>query len=209
MFLADIFLGFQHILGDIKADNDGIVLVTSSQNWAATYDYDGLTRAVVMAHDRMIRVEFLPSPAGKMKLGLSKRSSRDGAMSLRHPTLEEAIATTRAIHPQPVLTLQEKLSRLREPVKFNDRIISEGFPDGWFIQDRICQNQALLCRKSDFSFTGSVCVCTRPRAMSTDDWILTAQIIAQGFEQENTARMEAERKAREEDDKPTDWDAET
>lgn len=73
--------------------------------------------------------------------------------------------------------------------RFNDRIIKDGFPDGWFIQDRICQNQALLCRKSIFSVLGgSLCICARPRAMSTDDWILTAQIIAHGFERENELR---------------------
>lgn len=72
--------------------------------------------------------------------------------------------------------------------RFNDRIITEGFPDAWHIQDRICQDQALLLRKSDFSIFGSVCICTRPRAMSTDDWVLTAQIIAHGFEAENNKR---------------------
>ncbi|WP_037253249.1 hypothetical protein [Roseobacter sp. SK209-2-6] len=73
--------------------------------------------------------------------------------------------------------------------RFNDRIIREGFPDGWFIQDRICQNEALLCRKSDFSTGGLTCICTRPRAMDTDDWVLHAQIIAFGFEAENNRRI--------------------
>lgn len=75
--------------------------------------------------------------------------------------------------------------------RFDDRIIDEGFPQGWFIQDRICQNEALLCRRSDFSIFGSVCICTRPRAMHTDDWVATAQIIAIGFEAENDRRIEA------------------
>jgi len=74
--------------------------------------------------------------------------------------------------------------------RFNDRIISDGFPDGWYIQDRICQNQALLCRRSDMHIFGNLCICTRPREMSTDDWILTAQIIAHGFESENNKRSE-------------------
>jgi hypothetical protein len=77
--------------------------------------------------------------------------------------------------------------------KFNDKIITDGFPAGWFIQDRICQNEALLCRKSDFSpVSRSICICTRPRAMDTADWILTAQIIAFGFEAENNKRKGGE-----------------
>ncbi|WP_333826908.1 hypothetical protein [Pararhodobacter sp.] len=76
--------------------------------------------------------------------------------------------------------------------RFNDRIIKDGFPDGWFIQDRICQNEALLCRRSDFfSLSGNICICTRPRAIPTDAWILTAQIIAHGFDAENNRRREA------------------
>ena len=75
--------------------------------------------------------------------------------------------------------------------RFNDRIIKDGFPDGWFIQDRICQNSALLCRRSDFAFGGFMCICLRPRAMRTDDWVLTAQIIAYGFEAENDRRGDA------------------
>ncbi|CAM3717628.1 MULTISPECIES: hypothetical protein [Phaeobacter] len=74
--------------------------------------------------------------------------------------------------------------------RFNDRIIKDGFPDGWFIQDRICQNEALLCRRSDFSPGGITCICTRPRAMETDDWVLHAQIIAFGFEAENNRRIQ-------------------
>lgn len=81
--------------------------------------------------------------------------------------------------------------------RFNDRIIREGFPEGWYIQDRICENHALLCRESDFAIGGSVCICTRPRATKTDDWILTAQIIANGFDVENEKRLAAERTARE------------
>ena len=83
---------------------------------------------------------------------------------------------------------------LKRP-KYNDRIIKDGFPDGWYIQDRICQDQALLCRWSVFSsIGGSICICTRPRAMSTDDWILTAQIIAHGFDVENDKRNSMEGK---------------
>ena len=87
------------------------------------------------------------------------------------------------------MTFMPAINRSKKP-RYNDRIIKDGFPEGWYIQDRICQDQALLCRKSDFSPFGSLCICTRPRAMSTDDWIVTAQIIAIGFEHENDKRRD-------------------
>ncbi|MFV1626817.1 hypothetical protein VWY34_14370 [Phaeobacter sp. JH20_02] len=75
--------------------------------------------------------------------------------------------------------------------RFNDRIIKDGFPDGWHVQDRLDSNEALLIRKSDFAFGGSLCICTRPRAMPTDEWLTTAKIIAHGFDAENDKRAEA------------------
>jgi len=69
-----------------------------------------------------------------------------------------------------------------------DRIISDGFPDGWFIEDRPGAGEALLCRRSELAFGGVVCVCTRPRATPTEQWVLTAQIIAHGVEAENVRR---------------------
>lgn len=74
---------------------------------------------------------------------------------------------------------------------FNDRIIKDGFPEGWYVQDRLDSNEALLVRKSAFAFGGSLCICTRPRAMPTDEWLTTAQIIAHGFDAENNKRIEA------------------
>ncbi len=61
----------------------------------ATYDFDGLTRAVVMAHDRCIRFEVGPSGPGMVRLMVHKRHSRDGNMYERHPTLEEHVAEIR------------------------------------------------------------------------------------------------------------------
>jgi hypothetical protein len=64
--------------------------------------------------------------------------------------------------------------------RFNDRIIDEGFPRYWYVQDRLDEGTALLCRSADF--TGSRCVCVRPRALSTDEWLATARKLAHGFE---------------------------
>ena len=98
--LADLFRGFHHITGKLHEFSSGIALNTTNSNMFATYDFDGLTRAVVMAHDRMIRFEIAPSGPGMLKLVLFKRHKREGdLMRERHPTLEDAAALIRKVHP--------------------------------------------------------------------------------------------------------------
>lgn len=94
-FLADIFLGFHHIHGKLHEWGDGIKLNTSQTGSFATFDFDGLTRAVVMAHDRMIRFCIEPSGPGMLGLVCHKRHKREGRMSERHPTIEQAIEIIR------------------------------------------------------------------------------------------------------------------
>jgi hypothetical protein len=58
----------------------------------------------------------------------------------------------------------------------SDRVIREGFPEGWFVQDRIKSGEALLCCPH-ITF-GSTCICLRPGAITTDEWLPTARRIA-------------------------------
>jgi hypothetical protein len=58
----------------------------------------------------------------------------------------------------------------------SDRVIREGFPEGWFVQDRIKSGEALLCGPH-ITF-GSTCICLRPGAITTDEWLPTARRIA-------------------------------
>lgn len=92
--LADIFLGFHHITGKLHNYGRGIALNTRSGSFA-TFDFADLTRAVIMAHDRMIRFAIEPSGPGMLKLVLHKRHKREGRMYERHPTIEQAIADLR------------------------------------------------------------------------------------------------------------------
>lgn len=62
--------------------------------------------------------------------------------------------------------------------KLNDRIIEDGFPDGWFVQDRLDENTALLIHKTPGMWPGSACICLRPKAMRTEEWLPTARTIA-------------------------------
>ncbi len=89
--LADLFFGFHHIHGKLHPWGAGIRLNTWYTNTMASFDFDGLTRAVLMAHDRMIRFEIVPSGPGMLGLVLHKRHNREGNMCERHPTIEEAI----------------------------------------------------------------------------------------------------------------------
>lgn len=64
--------------------------------------------------------------------------------------------------------------------RFNDRYIREGFPPGWHVQDRLDDNTALLCRDDGafLGFPANRCICVRPQAISTDEWLPTARQIA-------------------------------
>lgn len=93
--LADLYRGFHHITGKLHDSGKGIRLNTTQVGAFATFDFDILTRAVIMAHDRMIRFEICPSGPGMLGLEFHKRHTREGRMYERHPTIEEAIAKFR------------------------------------------------------------------------------------------------------------------
>ncbi len=93
--LADIFFGFHHISGKLHEWGTGIKLNCRNTNCLATFDFSNLTRAVIMAHDRMVRLEVCPSGPGMIGLVLHKRHKRIGRMNERHPTIEDAIKSVR------------------------------------------------------------------------------------------------------------------
>lgn len=98
LFLADLRGGFHHMRDTIKKAGDGIEY-NHPHGSLATYDFDELTRAVFMAHDRCIRFEVAPSGPGLVRLYLHKRKKRDGAMYERHPTIEAALSEWRKRNP--------------------------------------------------------------------------------------------------------------
>jgi hypothetical protein len=91
---ADVVGGFHHVTGEFKAFGEGIAVSDTHGRWA-TFDYDRLTRLVVLAHDRMIRVDLVPSGPGRVGFTFWKRHTREGSMFERHPTMEQAIAMHR------------------------------------------------------------------------------------------------------------------
>jgi hypothetical protein len=62
----------------------------------STYDYDSLTRLVIAAHDACIRVTVSSSGPNMVKITLWPRDGREGSISDRHATIEQAIETMRA-----------------------------------------------------------------------------------------------------------------
>lgn len=90
--LCDLCKGAHHIGGTPKPSGPtGILINIQYGFYAATYDFSGLTEAVIMAHDRCIRFAIEPSGPGMLKLLFHKRHTRVGDIAERHPTIKEAI----------------------------------------------------------------------------------------------------------------------
>lgn len=69
---------------------------TSVYGGLSTCDLDDMTRLVIAAHDNCVRVEVTSSGPRMVKLLLHNRK-RDGTISERHPTIEEAIKDVRGL----------------------------------------------------------------------------------------------------------------
>lgn len=97
-FFADLYGGEHHIPGyrdGVKPFGEGWSV--NSAGDLSTFDFNTLTRLVLMAHDRCIRASVLPGGPGKIKIAIWQRQ-RTGSYSQRHPTLEEALTAWRANH---------------------------------------------------------------------------------------------------------------
>ena len=94
LLLERFFGGFHHMnVSKVKEYGRGIGYGHHSSHFsAATYDYDGLTRLVLLAHQRCIRIGFDPSGPGMLKLCLFKRKTNGTSMNERHPSLDDLIA---------------------------------------------------------------------------------------------------------------------
>lgn len=92
--LCTVFHGEHHLPSRIYAYGGGIKC-TAGHHRLSTFDFDYLTRLVVLAHDACVRVEIVGGGPGAVGLVLHKRQSRIGSMFDRHPTIEEAIRNVR------------------------------------------------------------------------------------------------------------------
>lgn len=56
----------------------------------STYDFDILTRLVLLAHDRCVRVSLTPCGPRHIRIGISPRARTDSTHT-NHPTIAQAI----------------------------------------------------------------------------------------------------------------------
>ncbi|MEH6734076.1 MAG: hypothetical protein V7690_05470 [Shewanella sp.] len=99
-FLCDIHGGANHMFGKIQASGEhGLFINSKASHYMSTFDYSNLTKAVVIAHDRMIRFQIEPSGPRMLKFIAHKRHTREGDMSECHPAMEEAIRNIRKQYP--------------------------------------------------------------------------------------------------------------
>lgn len=90
-FFSEFYGGEHHIPG-YKVDQFGFgFCVIHDRGDLATFDFTQLTKLVFMAHDKCIRVSLEGTGKGKMRIAIWKRQGRDGGISERHPTIEQAI----------------------------------------------------------------------------------------------------------------------
>jgi len=103
-FFSEFYRGEHHI-PNYKPKQYGYgFCVCHDRGGLATFDFNELTRLVIMAHDKCIRVEIMPKGRDTMIIGIWKRE-REGSMSHRHPTLEDAIeAFRKSATPSPATT---------------------------------------------------------------------------------------------------------
>ncbi len=92
LFLCRLFNGFHHC-PEIKQSNCGArnIAINTRTSYFANYDYDYLTKMVIMAHNWGVRCSISGSGPGMFKISLWKRHNREGDVSERMPTIEHMI----------------------------------------------------------------------------------------------------------------------
>ncbi len=106
-FFAEFFCGAHHIpRGGLKPFGFGWAV--NCDKSLSTFDFDELTRLVLLAHDRAIRVQVSPVNFRYLQIAIHYRGKRDGSVYERHPTIETALEVHRRYHPSPETTPPQK-----------------------------------------------------------------------------------------------------
>ena len=90
LFLCRLFNGFHHT-PTIKQCGHNSICVNTRTAYFSNFDYDYLTKAVIMAHNWGVRIEIRGSGPGMFKLQLWKRHKRTGGMAERMPTIQDMV----------------------------------------------------------------------------------------------------------------------
>lgn len=92
-FFSEFYYGEHHIPNEIKPCGYGW-MVNHDRGSLSTYDFNQLTRLVLMAHEKCIRVEVNPIRNGILQIKLHQRE-KEGTIMTSHPTIEKAISDFR------------------------------------------------------------------------------------------------------------------
>lgn len=92
-FFAALFYGEHHIPSEVKECGYGWQ-ISSNYTRLATFDYNDLTRLVVLAHDRCIRAEVYSRGMNRTVIQIHKRQRND-SLTKGHPSIEEHIKSIR------------------------------------------------------------------------------------------------------------------
>ncbi len=106
--LGDVFCGIYHLDQKelCKVDwTDNYFIVFRLACSLSTFDNELLTKLVVLAHDRYLRVDIGAASKGKLELMFHLRCYRTGEISRRMPTMEDHLASIRRYYqPEPERT---------------------------------------------------------------------------------------------------------
>ena len=97
-FLGDVFKGLYHLpmssLKKVDWANQYCIEYTY-YGYLETVDFNLLTVLVVLAHDRMIRVQMQGIGPGYMRMTFHQRITREGSITERYPTIEDHVEIIR------------------------------------------------------------------------------------------------------------------
>lgn len=98
--LGDLAFGIYHLnprsLRKVEWADPYVIIFNLDHHTLANFDPDGLTRLVVLSHDRLLRVQVKGKAPSIVELMFHQRDVREGPMSHRLPTIETAVARIRA-----------------------------------------------------------------------------------------------------------------
>lgn len=87
-FFSDFYGGEHHFPAKLKPY--GLGWAMSHFGVLSTFDADDLTRLVLLAHERCIRVQVEQGGPNRLRIAIWKRE-REGCLYERHPTIEQAL----------------------------------------------------------------------------------------------------------------------
>jgi len=89
-FFSEFYKGDHHIPGRNPIEFGEGWYINHDRGGLSTWDFDSLTKIVLMAHKYCVRVEIKPCTPRILKIAIWRRQ-REGRMYQSHPTIEQAL----------------------------------------------------------------------------------------------------------------------